>query len=136
MIHAPPNQIWMRDSIKKLPGAGGAKGQKLVENGILTVADMKEQDDAQLLTLASTLSSISLKSLSEWRDSNAQPDTCPCKVLDYMKYKNSYRKRYGATWEEEKRKTVFMQKYMCIQELVQNIYDWSEDTFQGTVNLI
>jgi len=45
----------MGDSIKTLAGAGRAKGQKLVESGILTVANMKEQDDAQLLTLASTL---------------------------------------------------------------------------------
>ena len=46
MIPDPPNQVWMGDSINKLGRAGGAKGQKLVESGILTVADMKDQDDA------------------------------------------------------------------------------------------
>ena len=134
MIPAPPNQIWMGDSIKKLPGAGGAKGQKLVENQIFTVADMKEQDDAQLLTLASALSGVSLSKLTEWRDSSAQPGTCPYEVLDYRKYTNPYEKRYGATWEEEISKTLFMKQYMCIRELVQKIYDRSKETFQGTVH--
>ena len=85
----------MGDSIKKLAGAGGAKGQKLVESGILTVANMKEQDNAQLLTLVSTLSGVSLSKLTEWRDSSAQPGTCPYEVLDYRKYTNPYEKRYG-----------------------------------------
>ena len=85
----------MGDSIKKLPGAVGAKGQKLVESGILTVADMKEQDDDQLLTLAPALSGVSLSKLIEWRDSSAQPGTCPYEVLDYRKYTNPYEKGTG-----------------------------------------
>ena len=130
----PPNQHWMNDSVKLLKGAGGTKGDKLISSGILTVANMKEHDDNQLLTLASTLSGISVAKLTEWRDTAAQPGTCPYEIVDYRKSTNPYKERYGDTWEEEISKTVFMKQHMCIRELVQKIHDRSKEAFQGTVH--
>ena len=64
----PKDEVWMEDSIKRLKGAGGAKGDKLVAAGIKTVADMKAKSDAELLTLATQLQGISVGKFTEWRD--------------------------------------------------------------------
>ena len=40
----------MDDSVKRIKGVGGAKGNKLVVVVIATVVDMKGKTDAELLT--------------------------------------------------------------------------------------
>ena len=46
----PKDEVWMDDSVKRIKGVGGAKGNKLVVVVIATVVDMKGKTDAELLT--------------------------------------------------------------------------------------
>ena len=56
----------MDNPVTKMKGAGGAEVKKLIEAGILTMAHLKEQDDAQLVTLlVDTVSGVSLAKLTE-----------------------------------------------------------------------
>ena len=110
------------------------KSKLLIEMGVLTVADMKEHDDAQLLTLALRCKGILLVKLIEWRNCEANPGRCPHSIIDYRKAANPYQAQYSATWVEGISKTSFMNKYMSICELVQKIHDPSESIFKGTVH--
>ena len=47
----PKDEVWMEDSVCKFPGAGGVKGRRLISAGIETVANLKELDYDQILTL-------------------------------------------------------------------------------------
>ena len=67
----PPDELWMEDPVTKMKGAGGAKGQRLIECGVLTIANMKSHDDNQLLTLVSRCEGVSLSKLTEWRNCDA-----------------------------------------------------------------
>ena len=48
----PKDKVWMEDTVKRLKGSGGAKGNNLVAASIVTVAGMKEKSDTELLTLS------------------------------------------------------------------------------------
>ena len=54
----PPDQVWMEDNIKRVNGVGGAKGHKLIECGVKTVADIKKKSEDELLTLSQTISGV------------------------------------------------------------------------------
>ena len=124
----------MTDDVRKMKGAGGVKGDKLVAAGILTVADMKSKSDAELLTLSKELEGVSHKKLVEWRDFPSHPGSCPHKIIDHRKALNHYYSRNGSFWEEEIKKTTFIKQYCCIRDLVQHIHDYSKETFKGTVH--
>ena len=130
----PDDDVWMADNVKKLKGASGIKGDKLVSAGILTVADMKSKTDQELLTLSLELDGISHKKLVEWRETISHPGACPHKIVDHRLAENPYYSRHGSFWEEEIKKTAFMKQYCCIRELVQHIHDFSNETFKGTVH--
>ena len=55
----------MAYSVKLIKGAGGAKGNKLVAAGIVTVQDMKGKSNKELLTLSAALAGISLAKMME-----------------------------------------------------------------------
>ena len=55
----------MTNEVKKLKGAGGVKGDKLVGAGILTAADMKGGNNTKVLILSSELEGILYKKLAE-----------------------------------------------------------------------
>ena len=115
----------MEDSVLRLKGAGGIKGEKLVEQGIRTVRDLKDKSDANLLTIASATAGIPFNKLIEWRNTPAHPNSCPHQVLDHRKANNPYESRFGKLWRQEIKHTVFMQQYVCITDLVQHIHDQS-----------
>jgi len=55
----------MEDPVTKMKGAGGLKGQMLITCGGLTIANMKEHNDAQLLLLLLRYDGVSLTKLAE-----------------------------------------------------------------------
>ena len=104
----PKDEVWMTDDVRKMKGAGGVKGDKLVAAGILTVADMKSKSDTELLTLSKELEGVSHKKLVEWRDFASHPGSCPHKIIDHRKALSTYYSRHRSFWEEGIKKTTFM----------------------------
>ena len=64
------------------------KKKKVADAGITTVADMKQQDDEQLLTLSAAMVGVSHAKLVQWRNSFAHPGSCPYKIIDYQMESN------------------------------------------------
>ena len=130
----PKDEVWLEDSVKRLKGAGGAKGEKLVAAGIFIVEDMKGKIDAELLTLSALLAGVSLSKLTEWRDYPSHPGSCHHVPIDNTRSSNPYQSRYGPSLEKEIKNTTFMKQYVCIRELVTHIHDHTKEIFKGTVH--
>ena len=124
----------MNDSIKRMKGAEGTKGDKLVAAGVITVADMTSKSDDELLTMATELQGISFGKLVEWRNLPSYLGSCHHIVVDHRAASNLYQSRYGSSWEEEIKNTRFMKQYSCVRDLVKHIHDHLKETFKGTVH--
>ena len=91
----PKDEVWMNDGVKRMKGAGGAKGDKLVAVGVITVADRKSKSEDELLTMATELQGISFGKLVEWRNLPSHLGSCHHIVVDHRAASNPYQSRYG-----------------------------------------
>ena len=66
----------MEDSVKKIKGAGGAKGKNLIKVGIQPIKDMTAMSNNALRTLANNISGVSFIKLVEWRYCEAHEGSC------------------------------------------------------------
>ena len=59
----PRDEVWMEDSVLRLKGAGGTKGE-----GTMTVQKLEEKINEEMHTLSLHFLGISVSKLMEWRD--------------------------------------------------------------------
>ena len=91
---------WMEDSIKLIPGAGGKKGQSLIDIGVTTITALQTKSNEELIAIQQTTTGISLPCLHKLRSSAASPGSLPGGRKDYRKFPNPYFQRYDADdWE-------------------------------------
>ena len=124
----------MEDSIKLMKGAGGVKGERLVQIRIKTVADIKQKNEEELLAISQDILGISIAWLHELKNTAVHPRSCPHTITDHRKSVNPYESKYGERWEEEIKMTAFMKRFVCIRDLVEHIHDQSKEAFAGMVH--
>ena len=49
-----------------------------------------------------------------------------------LDYENPYLKRYGVHWKKELEKNSFMNKYTCIMDICDFVYEQSKKVMKGT----
>ena len=129
----PKGALWMEDPVKLIPGAGGKKGQSLVDAGVATIASLQNNLTKELIVIQQTITGISLPTLHKWRSTTASPGSSPDENKDYRKFPNPYLEMYGADdWEKKINESMFMRKYTCITTLVKEIHDSSQAAFVET----
>ena len=83
-----------------------------------------DKNPAELMVLKQNTPGISMAKLTERSRVAPLPGECPFKIVDYRESPNPYLARYGEeNWRGEIKRSVFMQKYMCITDLVQHIHN-------------
>ena len=132
--NCPEGGYWLLNPVMTIKGTGGVNYKKSIEMGITTAQQIKSNIDADFLTVNESTVGISLAKLTEWRDCEENQGICPHVLVDYHTVRNLYEDRYGAGWLEECGKIAFMQKYMCITELMDYIHDHSKKYFKGTTH--
>ena len=106
----------MEDSVNLIPGAGGKKGQSLVDAGVTSIAALQKQSGKEFITIQQTITGISIPILHKWRSTIVSPGSPPGKNKDYRKSPNPYLERYGADyWEKKINESIFMRK-MCASQ--------------------
>ena len=131
----PEGVVWAEDPIRMMPGAAGKKGRTMVAAGIEFVKDIVGKSDEEIKELKKNTPGISIVKLTEWRNYVPCEGACPHTIVDHRKAPNPYLSRYGEDlWESKINTSVFMNKYMCVTELVKGIYEASEQAFIGTTH--
>ena len=107
----------------------------MVAAGIEFVKDIVGKSDEEIKELKNNTLGISIVKLTEWRNYVPCEGACPHTIVDHRKASNPYLSRYGEDlWESMINTSVFMNKYMCVTELVKGIYEASEQAFIGTTH--
>ena len=129
-------KVYEQDKTSRLKGVGAKSEEKLTMNGITTIAALRDMtpEKSKEISDAAREVRISESQLAKFKDlaKDAEPGDPPQKI-DYRKFDNPYKERYGEEeWEEKIRATSQMSPYVCVTKMIEHIVAESAKMFKGT----
>jgi len=128
--------IYQGDVLSVLEGVGGKLEAHLLAHGVDSVAALARVSDALLVELARNIPRLGLERLRGLRkiceaahDGEYSPD-----VVDHRLAVHPYKSRFSAAWEAELAKSPTLRGHVCIETIVEHIYNESKKVMAGTAH--
>ena len=91
----PVGELWEKDPISEIRGAGGKKGETLISAGIAMVKELQAVGDDDLPALKTLCPGISVDTLKKWKEIPSHDGKFPHTKVDYRTAANPYLAKYG-----------------------------------------
>ena len=133
-----PDVFYNGDSVAVMKGVGKKMTEKLYENDILTLKEMKalKDDEIDKIVKDTKTKGLTKAKFFKWRGiaKDAKPgNRKKATTVDFRQSDNPYLARYGEEkWEEEIWKVSGLSKYASVKQLVIHIDTCTKETYKDT----
>jgi hypothetical protein len=130
-------KFWESENLTAVKGIGKKTADNLARKGILSIGALKGCNNQQLSGLVGLRMSLKQLKKMQLLVLEALPGEPPADALTINHKKNPlevnpYKSRYGPSWMDELKKSIFMSKHVCIKDLVWHIYEHTKACFENT----